>query len=195
MIVEVFIAESDAPWTRWAIHSVTRWSIRPGWRPSQKQSASVIGNELSIRFGRQRLILTAMIGCIIVGSVIGFLSALSYYLTAGLVVLYGLLIWLYSSSLTARNGGQFSARASRRDTRRAFDVGYAGGFIGPLMIGWILDLADGQSVLGWGLAYAHVAVVVLIGPLAITFFRPRAIAGDRRRLHTLFQVKRVFRVA
>ncbi len=141
--------------------------------------ASVIGNELSIRFGRQRLILTAMIGCIIVGSGIGFASAISYYLTAGLVLLYGLLIWLDSSSLTAGTVG--SAEPEHRGATLAVHstLGYAGGFVGPLMIGWILDLAGGQSVLGWGLAYAHVAAIMLLGPLAITVFRPRAIAGDQ----------------
>ena len=141
--------------------------------------ASVIGNEMSIRFGRQRLILTAMIGCIIVGSGIGFASAISYYLTAGLVLLYGLLIWLDSSSLTAGTVG--SAEPEHRGATLAVHstLGYAGGFVGPLMIGWILDLAGGQSVLGWGLAYAHVAAIMLLGPLAITVFRPRAIAGDQ----------------
>ena len=140
--------------------------------------ASVIGNEMSIRFGRQRLILTAMIGCIIVGSVIGFASAISYYLAAGLVALYGLLIWLDSSSLTAGTVG--SAEPGQRGATLAVHstLGYAGGFAGPLMMGWILDLAGGQSVLGWGLGYAHVAVIMSIGLLAMTVFRPKAIAGD-----------------
>ena len=141
--------------------------------------ASVAGNEMSIRFGRQRLILTAMIGCIIVGSIIGFASAISYYLAASLVVFYGLLIWLDSSSLTAGTVG--SAEPDHRGATLAVHstLGYAGGFVGPLMMGWILDFAGGQSVLGWGLAYAHVAAVMLLGPLAITVLRPRAIAGDQ----------------
>ncbi len=141
--------------------------------------ASVVGNELSIRFGRQRLILTAMVGCMMVGSVIGFSSAISYYLAAGLVILYGLLIWLDSSSLTAGTVG--SAEAEHRGATLAVHstLGYGGGFLGPLMMGWILDLAGGQSALGWGLAYAHVAAIMLIGPLAITVLRPKAIAGDQ----------------
>lgn len=141
--------------------------------------ASVFGNEMSIRFGRQRLILTAMVGCIIVGSVIGFASAIPYDLTAGFVLLYGLLIWLDSSSLTAGTAG--GAEPPHRGATLAVHstLGYAGGFVGPLMIGWILDLAGGQSVLGWGLAYVHVAAMMLIGLLAITVLRPKAIAGDQ----------------
>ncbi|WP_179137401.1 MFS transporter [Candidatus Entotheonella palauensis] len=141
--------------------------------------SSVFGNEMSIRFGRQRLILTAMVGCIIVGSVIGFSSAISYYLAAGLVILYGLLIWLDSSSLTAGTVG--SAEPEHRGATLAVHstLGFGGGFVGPLMMGWILDLAGGQSALGWGLAYAHVAVIMLIGVFAITVLRPKAIAGDQ----------------
>jgi MFS family permease len=141
--------------------------------------ASVVGNEMSIRFGRQRLILTAMIGCILVGSVIGFSSAISYYLAAGLVLLYGLLIWLDSSSLTAGTVG--SAEPEHRGATLAVHstLGYGGGFVGPLMVGWILDLSGGQSTLGWGLAFMHVAAIMLIGPLAIAVLRPRTIAGDQ----------------
>jgi MFS family permease len=56
-----------------------------------------------------------------------------------------LLIWLDSSSLTAGAAG--SADPSRRGATLALHsmAGYAGGFVGPLMIGWILDLAGGMS--------------------------------------------------
>jgi len=60
-------------------------------------------------------------------------------------------------------------------------AGYAGGFVGPLLIGWILDLAGGMSAIGWGLAFLHVAVVVLIGQVAFMALRPRDLAGDRSR--------------
>src|SRR3712207_4039355 len=42
-------------------------------------------------------------------------------------------------------------------------AGYAGGFLGPLGVGWFLDLAGGDSVLGWGLAFGHLALVTLAG--------------------------------
>ena len=58
-------------------------------------------------------------------------------------------------------------------------LGYAGGFMGPLMIGWILDLAGGMSPMGWGLAFLHIAVVALIGQLGFVALRPRGLAGDR----------------
>ena len=60
-------------------------------------------------------------------------------------------------------------------------LGYAGGFMGPLVLGAILDLAGGESVLGWGLGFAHVAVVLLVGPLALAVLKPASLAGDAGR--------------
>jgi hypothetical protein len=60
-------------------------------------------------------------------------------------------------------------------------AGYGGGFVGPLMIGWILDLAGGMSAMGWGLAFLHVALIALIGQLGFIALRPRDLAGDRTR--------------
>lgn len=141
--------------------------------------ASVFGNEMSIRFGRVRLILVAMIGAILVASVIGFSSGVSYQLAAALVLLYGLFIWLDSSSLTAGVVG--SAEPEHRGATLAVHstIGYGGGFVGPLMIGWILDWVGGRSVLGWGVAFMHVAVIMLIGPCVLARWRPKALAGDR----------------
>jgi hypothetical protein len=53
-------------------------------------------------------------------------------------------------------------------------LGYAGGFVGPLAFGWTLDLAGGMSREAWGLAFAGVAVVVLVGQLASEALRRRA---------------------
>ena len=141
--------------------------------------ASVTGNELSIRLGRQRLVRLAMAACVALGAVIGFLGARSYALAGALELLYGLFIWLDSSSLTAGAAG--SADPRRRGATLALHSmsGYAGGFVGPLMLGWILDLSGGMSVTGWGLAFLHVAVVALIGQIGFTILRPRDLAGDR----------------
>ena len=141
--------------------------------------ASVAGNEASIRLGRRRLIRLAMTSCAVCGAGIGFLGARSYPLAAALVLVYGLFIWLDSSSLTA--GASGSADPSRRGATLAVHsmLGYAGGFVGPLMIGWILDLAGGMSPMGWGLAFLHIAVVALIGQLGFVALRPRGLAGDR----------------
>jgi MFS family permease len=141
--------------------------------------ASVAGNEASIRLGRQRLVRLAMTSCVACGAVIGFLGARAYPLAAVLVLLYAVLIWLDSSSLTAGAAG--SADPRRRGATLAVHsmAGYAGGFVGPLVIGWVLDMSGGMSTMGWGLAFLHVAVVALIGQLGFIALRPRDLAGDR----------------
>jgi predicted MFS family arabinose efflux permease len=141
--------------------------------------ASIVGNELSIRFGRQRLVGIAFLGSIALSAVIGFLGTLSYGLAVGLVVVYGMVIWLDSSSLTA--GTAASADPARRGATLAVHsmLGYAGGFVGPLAVGICLDLAGGMSQVGWGLAFLHVAVIMILGRILFTWLRPRDLPGDR----------------
>jgi MFS family permease len=141
--------------------------------------ASVTGNELSIRFGRRRLILGVMTLALFVAAGIGFASGVSYILAAGLVIVYAVLIWADSSSLTAGAAG--SARPGQRGATLAVHstLGYTGGFVGPLVIGGVLDLMGGMSVLAWGVAFAAVAVIMLAGPLAILILKPEGLAGDR----------------
>jgi len=142
--------------------------------------ASVAGNEAAIRMGRPRLVRLAMSACVVCAAGIGFLGARSYTLAAVLVLLYGSLIWLDSSSLTAGAAG--SADPERRGATLALHsmAGYAGGAVGPIAIGWILDLSGGMSPMGWGLAFLHVAVIALLGQGAFVLLGPRDLLGDRR---------------
>jgi MFS family permease len=140
---------------------------------------SVAGNEGSIRFGRRRLVMAAMTLSIVTGAVIGFAGAAGYWIAVGLIVLYGMIIWLDSSSLTAGAAG--SADPARRGATLAVHsmLGYAGGFVGPLMIGWVLDAAGGMSTMAWGLAFAAVAATMVLALGAFTILRPADLAGDR----------------
>jgi MFS family permease len=140
---------------------------------------SVLGNEASIRFGRRRLVQAAMVLSIAIGAVIGFAGATGYWIAVGLTVLYGMIIWLDSSSLTAGAAG--SADPARRGAQLAVHsmLGYAGGFVGPLAIGWTLDLSGGMSPLGWGLSFLVVAGLMAVGLVAFTMLRPRDLEGDR----------------
>ena len=58
-------------------------------------------------------------------------------------------------------------------------LGYAGGFVGPLAVGWTLDLAGGMSPVAWGLAFLVVAGLMALALAAFVFIRPRELAGDR----------------
>ncbi|WP_296382260.1 MFS transporter [Reyranella sp.] len=140
---------------------------------------SVAGNEASIRFGRRRLVQVAMALSIVVGAMIGFAGAGSYWIAVGLIVLYGMIIWLDSSSLTAGAAG--SADPARRGATLAVHsmLGYAGGFVGPLAIGWTLDLSGGMSPIGWGLSFLVIAALMALALIAFSLLRPRELEGDR----------------
>src|SRR5262249_26890756 len=88
---------------------------------------SVLGNDASIRFGGRRLIAAGMVLSIATGAVIGFGGSTGYWIAVGLIVLYGMIIWLDSSSLTAGAAG--SADPARRGAQLAVHsmLGYAGG--------------------------------------------------------------------
>ena len=58
-------------------------------------------------------------------------------------------------------------------------LGYAGGFVGPLVVGVLLDALGGETVFNWGIAFGHIALVLVIGPLALLILRPKDMAGDR----------------
>jgi MFS family permease len=139
---------------------------------------SVLGNELSIRLGRQKLVGIAFAASIATAAVIGFLGPVSYAIAAALVLLYGAIVWLDSSSLTA--GAAASAEPARRGATLAIHsmLGHAGGLMGPLALGFWLDLSGGMSRLGWGIAFAHIAVVMLVGRIIFLFLRPSDLPGD-----------------
>ena len=142
-------------------------------------AASVLGNEAAIRMGRRRLIDLAMLASIVVGGSIGFVGAVSYPVAVVLLLLYGFIVWLDSSSLTAGSAG--TADPARRGATLAVHstLGYAGGFVGPLMIGWTLDLAGGMSRPAWGAAFLGVAILMLLALVVFWLIRPRELAGDR----------------
>jgi len=143
--------------------------------------ASVAGNEAAIRYGRKRLIVTAMLASILIGATIGFIGSLSYGLAAVLLTIYGIVIWLDSSSLTAGTAG--TAEPSRRGATLAVHsmLGYAGGFVGPLLVGWVLDLSGGMSQLGWGLSFSSVAMLMALALVTFWMIRPRELEGDKRK--------------
>ena len=140
--------------------------------------ASVWGNEWAIRFGRRRFILGAMLASAGLAAVIGFSATLPYAGAAALVLLYAMLIWSDSSSLTAGSAG--SAAPGQRGATLAVHstLGYAGGFLGPLALGAVLDLL-GNVAEGHSPPQHTRAVALLLGALAFMWLGPADLAGDR----------------
>jgi MFS family permease len=58
-------------------------------------------------------------------------------------------------------------------------LGYGGGFVGPLVVGWTLDFYGGDTLTGWAASYGVVAVLVVAGLLAFRLMQPQDLAHDR----------------
>ncbi|NKB19824.1 MAG: MFS transporter [Alphaproteobacteria bacterium] len=140
--------------------------------------SSVAGNELCIRFGRQQVVLWIMISTMMVAVTIGLFSAIGYGAAVVLSIIYSSLIYGDSSALTA--GASGNAEPGQRGATLAVHstFGHLGGFVGPLVIGIILDLAGSESVLGWTLAFGHLAIVMIVGIVAIAYLKPKDLPGD-----------------
>ena len=141
--------------------------------------ASLAGNEAAIYFGRRVLISAAMIGSVALAGALALFGAQSYLLAVALMLAYGVVIWLDSSSLTAGTAG--TAEPARRGATLAVhsSLGYAGGFIGPLAVGWVLDLGGGNTGPAWTNAFVMIAAIMLVALVAFLAMRPRGLAGDR----------------
>ena len=141
--------------------------------------ASVIGNEIAIRVGRRRWILMVMLASMATGAVVGFSAGAGYGMAATVCLLYNMMIYADSASLTA--GAVGTAEPGHRGATLAVHgmLGYGGGFIGPLVLGVMLDFLGGETVMNWGISFAHVSVVVLAGVLVVKLLKPGELPGDR----------------
>lgn len=139
-------------------------------------AASVLGNEAALAWGRVRLVRLAMVLSIVCALATGLAGTATYPLAVALVIVYGIVIWLDSASLTA--GTTTTADPARRGATLALHsmLGYAGGFVGPLAMGWTLDLAGGMTPTAWAVAFGSVALVGLLGLVAFEWLHRTA--GD-----------------
>jgi predicted MFS family arabinose efflux permease len=141
--------------------------------------ASVSGNEAAIRFGRRRLIQSALVCSAAIAAALGFFGLTSYAVAMALLIVYGAMVWLDSSSLTAGTAG--TAEPSRRGATLAVHsmLGYAGGFVGPLAVGWVLDRFGGMSPAGWMAAFLMIAALGVAALVTFVLMRPRELRSDR----------------
>lgn len=143
--------------------------------------SSIWGNELAIRFGRRRMAAAMMALSALVCFAIGFASALSWLLVVVLCLVHGMTVASESSTVTAGAIGNADQRYRGATMALHSTLGFAGGFVGPLAFGIVLDAFGGETVLAWGIAFAHLGAIMLLGPLVIWWLRPDELPGDRRR--------------
>ena len=128
---------------------------------------SVTGNELALRFGRERMIFLFMGASGLLACAIGFTASWPWFVVFALMcVHYGCMLG-DSAALTS---GVVAATppAQRGATMAVYSFsGFTAAFLAPLVFGVVLDLAGGnQSRIAWGLAFASIGIFGVLSPLA-----------------------------
>lgn len=138
---------------------------------------SVTGNETARRLGRSKVVVAAISVAAGFAMITGWSTGVSAPLAFLCVLLRNAAIYLDSSALTA--GTVQAADPELRGAMMGLHsmAGYSGGFIGPLGVGLVLDLAGGDGIIRWGLGFGHLAVITL-GGLAVL---RRLSRSDRRQ--------------
>lgn len=172
----------------WELGALRAWGVTflaaaiathgaPGWLPGASAlftaagllgvAVSVAGNETTQRLGRPRVVAAAMGAGAVLSVLAGFSAAVSAPLAVVCVLAWNAAIYLDSAALTA--GTVQAAEKDRRGATMGLHsmCGYAGGFLGPIGVGVALDLAGPDAVLGWVLAFGHLAPVTLLGLWAV----------------------------
>jgi MFS family permease len=128
---------------------------------------SVSGNELAIRFGRERVIFTFMTASGLVACVLGYTAAAPWWVVFMLMALhYGLML---GDSAALTSGAIASAPPNQRGSTMAVYsfIGFTSAFLAPLVFGVVLDVAGGnRSVVAWGFAFTSIGVFGVLAPLA-----------------------------
>jgi MFS family permease len=130
--------------------------------------ASIAGNEVAQRIGRQRVIIGVMLTSATLGVVLGALPGAAYALVVGLTFAYSMAIAADSATTTA--GVIEVALPGYRGTTMSLYaiIGFSGAFAGPVIFGAALDLAGGdQTPEAWLAAFATISLLVLLGPLVV----------------------------
>ena len=136
--------------------------------------SSIAGNELADKFGRRRMIYIFLVSGGIWGLFVGFLPASPYWVVVILMLLYSGFIQLDSAALTA--GTVTMAEEGRRGSTLGLHAlsGFGGGAVGPLVVGLVLDAGGGGGdIQAWGLGFASMGLVALLGPLGLWWFQPK----------------------
>jgi MFS family permease len=134
--------------------------------------ASILGNELAIRFGRHRAISTVMVCSAALATTIGLSTDGPPYLLLVLILLHALTVNGDSGALTS--GMTASAVPAVRGATMALHstIGFGLSAVGAWGTGAALDAAGGPlSASGWRAAFFLFAAGILLGPLALWWSR------------------------
>ena len=168
MVVFLTFAQSQNPGSGLELNATTLAAIITLFG----QPASFFGNEGALRFGRHRWITGVMCVAASLAAMLGFLAAIPFWVLFGVCCVY--MYSINSDSAAITSGMVGVAPPGYRGATMAVHscLGFAGSAMGPLLFGAVLDLSGGRTeILSWGLSFASVALIGLLGPLALWWSR------------------------
>jgi predicted MFS family arabinose efflux permease len=134
--------------------------------------ASILGNELALKFGRHRAITAVMLASAAVALTIGIFADRSPWFLLPLMLVYAITVPADSGALTS--GMAMAANPSYRGATMATHstVGFSLSALGAWGVGVALDAAGGPlSPSAWMTAFAVLAAGILLGPVALYWSR------------------------
>jgi MFS family permease len=121
--------------------------------------ASILGNEIALRIGRQKWVCIVMITSAVMGIALASSTGQSWWLIFALAAGHAIFIMADSSTLTA--GLVISAKENIKGAAMGLHslMGFGGGLLGPAIFGFVLDISGSRSSqASWVWAYASVVV-------------------------------------
>ena len=137
--------------------------------------ASIVGAEVASRGGRLLLVRAVALASVAAGVACGLASAQPFAFVLVLLFIYNVLIAADSGALTT--GAVAASREGERGATLAVHtiLGFIGGAVGPLAVGFALDRTGGITNAGaWTWAFVAMAVGSLMAALASLLVAPRS---------------------
>ena len=131
--------------------------------------ASILGNEIALRVGRQKWVCIVMLTSAVMGIALASSTGQSWWLIVALAVGHAIFIMADSATLTA--GLVISAQENMKGAAMGLHslMGFGGGLLGPAIFGFVLDISGSRSSqVAWIWAYA---AIVIWGVLFVMYER------------------------
>ena len=125
--------------------------------------ASILGNEIALKIGRQKWIFFVMLTSSVFGIALALSTGQSWWLIITLALGHAMFIMADSATLTA--GLVVSAQEEIKGAAMGLHslMGFGGGLLGPAIFGLVLDLTGSRiSPVSWVWAYAAIVVWSLL---------------------------------
>lgn len=130
--------------------------------------ASILGNELALKFGRHRAITVVMLSSALVALLIGLFADSSPWVLLPLMLIYAFTVPADSGALTS--GMTMAADPRYRGATMAIHstIGFSMSALGAWGVGVALDFAGGaSSPSAWMAAFSVLAAGIALGPIAL----------------------------